>query len=95
MIDPNPANAALKLNSDTDYKIGSIVNSLGTTNLTATISSSNDGGISYNYTPVSAGGGAPAGFDRNVTHIRWTFAGSLSQIAPNNSGSVSFVVRIR
>jgi uncharacterized repeat protein (TIGR01451 family) len=89
ITDPNPANTALKLNTNTDYKIGSATTSLGTTSLTATVSFSNDNGINYNYTPVSGGGGAPAGFDRNVTHIRWTFSGSLSQIAPNNMGSVS------
>lgn len=95
LTDPNPANTTLKLNSNTDYKIGSVATSLGTTNLTAIISFSNDNGISYNYVPVSAGGGASAGFDKTVTHIRWTFSGSLSQTAPNNAGSVSFVVRIR
>ncbi len=95
LIDPNPANTTLRLNTNTDFKIGSIVNALGTTGLTATISYSNDGGASYTYTPVSQGGGAPAGFDRNVTHVRWTFAGSLSPTAPNNAGSISFVVRIR
>jgi uncharacterized repeat protein (TIGR01451 family) len=45
--------------------------------------------------PVSGGGGAPAGYNRNVTIIRWTFSGQLSQIAPNNTGNVRFTVRIR
>ncbi|MDQ6788115.1 MAG: right-handed parallel beta-helix repeat-containing protein [Acidobacteriota bacterium] len=95
LTDPDPANATLKLNKNTDFKIGSVANSLGTTGLTATVSFSNDNGVSYTYTPVSQGGGAPAGFDRNVTHVRWTFSGTLSQTAPNNTGSISFVVRIR
>ena len=47
-----------------------------------------DGGATWTYTPASGGGGAPAGYDRNVTNIRWLFIGSLSQLAPNNSGSV-------
>ncbi len=95
LIDPNPANNTLRLNTNTDFKIGSVVNALGTTGLTATVAYSNDNGATFAYTPVSAGGGAPAGFDRSVTHIRWTFANALSQTAPNNAGSVSFVVRIR
>ena len=40
-------------------------------------------------------GGAPAGYDRNVTHIGWSFVGSLSQTTPNNTGNVGFTVRIR
>lgn len=94
LTDPDPVNTLLRLNTNTDFKIGSVANSLGTTGLTATVSFSNDNGVSYTYTPVSQGGGAPVGFDRNVTHVRWTFSGTLSQIAPNNTGSISFVVRI-
>jgi uncharacterized repeat protein (TIGR01451 family) len=45
--------------------------------------------------PVSGGGGAPAGYDRRITIVRWTFQGTLSQSAPNNTGSVGFTVRIR
>lgn len=95
LTDPDPSNATLRLNTNTDFKVGSVTNTLGTTGLVATVAYSNDNGVTYAYTPVSGGGGAPAGFDRNVTHIRWSFAGSLSPTAPNNAGSVSFVVRIR
>jgi uncharacterized repeat protein (TIGR01451 family) len=45
--------------------------------------------------PASGGGGAPAGYNRNVTIIRWTFTGNLSQTPPNNTGYVGFTVRIR
>ena len=38
---------------------------------------------------------APAGYDANVTHIRFSFTGNLSQTSPNNTGSVSFKVRIK
>lgn len=85
--DPLPAN--------TDFKVGSVTNSLGTTGLTVTVAYSNNGGTTWAYTPTSGTGGAPAGYDRTVTHIRWTFTGSLSQTAPNNAGSVGFTVRIR
>jgi uncharacterized repeat protein (TIGR01451 family) len=87
ITDPIPAN--------TDFKIGSVTASLGTTGLTVSVSYSNDGGSTYAYTPVSGGGGAPAGYDRNVTNIKWTFTGNLSQYSPNNTGSVSFTSRIR
>ena len=87
IIDPVPAN--------TDFKVGSITNNLGTTGLTAVVAYSNNGGSTYVYTPVSGAGGAPAGYDRSVTNIRWTFSGNLSQTPPNNAGSVSFIARIR
>ena len=80
---------------NTDFRVGSATAGLGTTGLTVTIAYSNDGGVTFVYTPLSGGGGAPAGFDRTVTHVRWTLAGSLSQTAPNNAGSVGFAVRIR
>ncbi|HEX7958261.1 MAG TPA: hypothetical protein VF508_15045, partial [Pyrinomonadaceae bacterium] len=81
--------------ASTDFKVGSVTNSLGTTGLTVTVAYSNNGGTTWTYTPASAGGGAPAGYDRNVTHVRWSFAGNLSQTAPNNAGSVAFTTRIR
>ena len=87
VTDPIPPN--------TDFKVGSVTNSLGTTGLTVAVAYSNNGGSTYVYTPVSGGGGAPAGYDRSVTNVRWTFTGNLSQISPNNTGSVSFIARIR
>jgi len=81
--------------ANTDFKVGSESHDLGTTGLTVVVSYSNDGGSSWTYTPVSAGGGADAGYDRNVTNIRWTFSGNLSQSPPNNNGTVSFVAKIR
>jgi uncharacterized repeat protein (TIGR01451 family) len=94
LTDPDPA-TVLKINDYMDFKVGSVVNSLGTTGLTATVAYSNNGGATWTYTPASAAGGAPAGYDRNVTHIRWSFTGALSQTSPNNSGSISFTSRIR
>jgi trimeric autotransporter adhesin len=81
--------------ANTDFKLGTASASLGTTGLSVAIVYSNDGGATYLYTPVSAGGGAPAGYDRSVTHVRWSFTGSLPNAAPDNAGSVSFTVRIR
>lgn len=79
----------------TDFKLGSASANLGTTGLTVAISYSNDGGTTWTYTPVSAGGGAPAGHDRNVTHVRWVFTGNLGQVPTANAGSVTFAVRVR
>ncbi len=97
IVDPNPSNAdpLERVLRNVDFKVGSMSSAPGTTGLVATFQYSNDGGTTWTYTPVSGGGGAPAGYDRAVTNVRWSFAGSLSSVAPNNSGSVSFTVRIR
>ncbi|MFN7966896.1 MAG: right-handed parallel beta-helix repeat-containing protein [Acidobacteriota bacterium] len=80
---------------NTDFRVGSASAALGTTGMTVAYAYSNDGGATYTYTPASGAGGAPAGFDRTVTNVRWTLTGSLSQTAPNNTGSIGFVARIR
>jgi uncharacterized repeat protein (TIGR01451 family) len=87
ITDPIPAN--------TDFKLGSVTTTLGTTGLTVVIGYSNNGGASFTYTPVSGGGGASPGYDRNVTNINWSFTGNLSQTSPNNTGSVGFTSKIR
>ena len=87
ITDPIPAN--------TDFKVGSVTSSPGTTGLTVTVAYSDNGGATWAYAPASGAGGAPAGYDRNVTHVRWSFGGSLSQNAPDNTGDVGFTVRIR
>jgi uncharacterized repeat protein (TIGR01451 family) len=79
----------------TDFKVGSVSTTPGTTGLTVAVTYSNDSGTTYVYTPASGGGGASAGYDRTVTNIKWTFTGNLSQTAPNNAGSVGFTVKIR
>ncbi len=97
IVDPNMANAvpAERVFRNVDFKIGSMTSSPGSTGLVATFQYSNNGGATWIYTPVSGGGGAPAGYDRLVTNIRWSFAGSLSPTGPNNTGSVGLTVRIR
>ncbi len=97
IIDPNPANVdpLERVFHNVDFKVGSMTSAPGTSGLVATFSYSNNGGTTWTYTPVSGGGGAPAGYDRTVTNIRWSFAGNLSQTAPNNTGSVGFTARIR
>ncbi len=90
LVDPNPS-TSLKLNDNTDFKVGSVTGALGSLT-SVTVAYSNDGGATWTYVPASGAGGAPAGYDRNVTHIRWTFAGSLTS---GSSGSVGFTTRIR
>jgi uncharacterized repeat protein (TIGR01451 family) len=94
IVDPIPDN--------TDFKLSSATTSLGTTGLTVVIEYSNDyssaspGSATWTYTPVSGGGSASAGYDRNVRAIRWRVtAGNLSHTAPNNTGEVGFTVKIR
>ncbi len=81
--------------ANTDFKLSSASFAPGSSGLTTAVTYSNNGGTTWVYTPVSGAGGAPAGYDRSVTHLRWSMTGNLSPTAPNNSYSVSFQVRIR
>ncbi|HEX8179804.1 MAG TPA: hypothetical protein VF525_09710 [Pyrinomonadaceae bacterium] len=81
--------------AQTDFKIGTESH---TTPLPASLT-----GVTVNYfdtststwitNPTSGGGGAPAGYNRNITKIRWTFNGTLN--AASTTASVSFTVRIK
>jgi hypothetical protein len=81
ILDPIPAN--------TDFKVGSATSNppAGITVLTEYFN-----GTAWTYTPASAGGGAPANFDRNVQQVRFTLTGNLLPTATGNTG---FTVRIR
>jgi uncharacterized repeat protein (TIGR01451 family) len=87
IVNPIPAN--------TYFQVGSATSAIATTGLTVAIAYSNNGGGSYAYTPVSGGGGAPSGYDRNVTNVRWSFTGTLSQLAGAGTGSVAMTVMIQ
>ncbi len=91
ITDPNPSNVdpAQRVFVNIDYKLSSASIS---SPWTATIEFSNDGGATWTYVPVSGAGGAPSGYDRTVTNIRWSLAGNLAISA---SGTLSFTVRIR
>lgn len=87
---------------NTDFKLGSVTTSLGTTGLTIAIEYSNDfnpsspSSATWTYTPVSGGGGASTGYDRNVKAVRWRVtSGTLSNVSPNNNGYAEFSVKIR
>lgn len=79
----------------TDFKLDSVRSDMGTTGLKITVSYSKDNGQTCDYTPVSGGGGAPAGFDRLVNAVCLSFTGDLGFTAPNNSGSFSYIGRRR
>jgi uncharacterized repeat protein (TIGR01451 family) len=87
LTDPMPTNV--------DFKVGSVTTSLGSTGLTANIVYSNDSGATWTYTPVSAGGGAASGYDRNVTNLKVAFGGSLDFSSSDNSASFSFSAQVR
>jgi len=87
IVNPVPANTYFQVSSATSTVTG--------TGLTVAIAYSNNGGGSYVYTPVSGGGGAPTGYDRNVTNVQWTFTGTLSQGTGLNTGSVAMTVMIQ
>jgi hypothetical protein len=88
--------AVAPIPANTDFQLGSVTSTLTGTNLTSpTIAYSNNSGSTYTYTPTSTGGGAPSGYDRTVTNIRWTFGGTLSQGAGAANASVGFNVRIQ
>jgi len=52
---------------------------------------SDDNGATWVYATIPGGGGAPAGYDYNVTNVRW----NIGSVAAGASGSVSFTVMIK
>jgi uncharacterized repeat protein (TIGR01451 family) len=93
LTDPSlPPISTLKLNDYTYFKVGSVVNNLPAGLSLTELRYSADAGLTWNYTPISGAGGAPVGYDANVTHIQWRFGGQLS---PGSNGNVSFTVQIK
>jgi len=78
----------------TQYQVGSAsVGTLAPGIVGITVEFSDDGGSTWAYAPASGGGGAPAGYDANVTNIRWILNGTLAG-GDGTADGVSFVVRI-
>ncbi len=79
----------------TQFQVGSAVSGTAPASITSvTIEYSDDNGATWAYAPASGGGGAPAGYDANVTNVRWVFAGDLLAGASSTTG-VGFTVRIQ
>lgn len=77
-----------------DFKVGSVVSNLPA-GVSVLVEYSDDGGSTWSYAPTSAGCGAPVGYDRCVSHIRWRLLNNLSSVAPSNTGDLAFFARIR
>ncbi len=93
----NPAVSVVAVDSvapQVRFKVGSATSTLPA-GVTAIIAYSNDAGATWTYTPVSLGCAAPAGFDGCVNRVRWSLQNPLSNVAPDNVASFSFVVRIK
>jgi uncharacterized repeat protein (TIGR01451 family) len=82
------------LPSQVDFQVGSVVNGLPA-GIGVTVEYSQDDGASWAYSPTSTACGAPVNYDRCVSNIRWTLLNDLSPLAPDNTGTVSFIARIR
>lgn len=79
----------------TQFQVGSATTGVAPGTITAiSVEYSDDNGATWGYAPASGGGGAPAGYDANVTNVRWVFTGNLLAGASSTSG-VGFTVRIQ
>lgn len=78
---------------ETEFEVGSPSSTLPG-GVTVVVSYSQDGGITWTYTPASAACGAAAGFDGCVDAIRWEFTGDFTAGAPSGSGLLEYRVRV-
>ena len=76
------------------FKVGSVSTTLPS-GVTGTIAYSDDGGATWTYVPLSAGCGAPAGYDYCVTGIRLSLNNPLSSVGPNNKVQLEFVAKVK
>ncbi len=79
----------------TQFQVGSSTTGTAPATVTGIAAQySNNNGATWVYVPASGGGGAPAGYDANVTNVRYVFTGSLLAGASSTTG-VGFTVRIQ
>ena len=79
----------------TQFQVGSATTGTAPATITGiAVQYSNDNGATWTYAPASGGGGAPAGYDANVTNVRYVFTGSLLAGASSTTG-IGFTVRIQ
>ena len=77
-----------------DFLVGSVSETLPA-GVTVTLEYSNDDGSTWSYVPSSGACGAPAGYDRCVDRIRWTFQNPFVSTAPDNSAQFEYIARVR
>ena len=78
----------------TQFQVGSVTTGTPPASITAVaVEYSDDNGATWTYTPASGGGGAPLGYDANVTNVRYLFTGDLAAGAGSTVG-LGFTVRI-
>lgn len=86
--------AADSVPGEIEFQVGSIVNTLPS-GVTVVVEYSDDGGVTWVYSPTSGACGATAGFDQCVGRIRWRFQDPLGSTAPDNIARFDYVARIR
>jgi len=76
------------------FKMGSVANTLPP-GVSVVVAYSNNAGSTWTYVPASGACSAPAGYDRCVNRVRWTFQNPVSAAAPNNSATLRLIAQIR
>lgn len=76
------------------FKVGSVSATLPS-GMTATVAYSNNGGTTWTYVPVSAGCGAPAGYDYCVRDLRVSLGDNLNGGGPNNIVEIVFIAKVK
>lgn len=86
LVDPLPAQVQFAVNSvETTLPAG----------VNVVVEYSRDSAVSWSYTPLTAGCGAPAGFDGCVTHLRWRLLNPLDAAEGSNFGTLRFSTRVK
>jgi uncharacterized repeat protein (TIGR01451 family) len=76
------------------FQVGSATTGTPPATITAvTVEYSDDGGATWTYVPVSGGGGAPAGYDANVSNVRFVMTGNIAAGSGSAVG-LGFTARI-
>lgn len=86
LVDPLPPQVLFAVNS---------VQTTLPTGVNAIVEYSRDSAVSWAYTPLTAGCGAPAGFDACVTHLRWRLLNPLDNTPGSNAGTLVFSTLVK
>jgi uncharacterized repeat protein (TIGR01451 family) len=76
------------------FQVGSATTGTPPATITGiTVEYSDDSGATWTYVPASGGGGAPAGYDANVTNVRYLLTGNIAA-GDGSTVGLEFAVRI-